>query len=1182
MNKYLLFTCLVFAIEASFAQVFKPGNIAVLRIGDGLNDVNSSTAQPVDIVQYSKMGGNLISTIPVASTDENGATINLVLDGACTAMKAGSLSLSSNQQYLIFTGYDVLLGTASSAITLNSLKTIARVGADGAVDLSTRVKINGDQSVKSVVSNNGNGFWVTAQDSLVGLFYVPHGNNKNMPFTTVSLKTYQSLSIFNGELYAIPGAIVKIGSGLPKTASTASASTNLAGINPYGFVLFDLNTSIPGPDVLYVTDETSLTTGGLRKYSKVADSWVSNGMLNITSLPNAPVQNAEKLFDITGALDEQGHPVIYAVRGSGNNNAIISIKDLNGYNVSITANEPEISNLCLAGLNYSFRGVALTPTKTIYSLGLETLPFRANADPSFKPWVMSRYVQLGYLDPESCPDYIGGSGTGSSELNSVTVKEGTKSIKCVLDNTNGICHRAMIRNDFFAYGTKPEETKNERWFRFSINMPASGAEEWLPDSLGDLFCQLISGGKGGPILAFNGVNGNYKLEYRYSDRDPDTDTNPVVRSQSIFSLAIKKGIWIDWVFHVKFSPLTPEGIIEVWMNEGDGYAKMADLHDIRFGFPSPITATHLDLGVYKWPWKCPTNSPVRNRTIYIDDVKIGTELATFEDLAGVPDPVSIPSQFKPGNLALLRVGNGTTSTNVSNALNVSIIEYTTSGDVAPGSFPIHIPSSDAGNRLVLAGYNVSGGATFEGALRRSANGEYLTFGGYDVPLATTQLSTIPSSSIVGNGTVNTDKVIARIGINKDIDLSTKIALTGSSSMRSVVSENGSGFWVANANSTFGLFYVPYGNTAASNPAYTKLAGTAYRSAHIFNNQLYALGNGLVTVGTGLPTTTATTVNSNPSSFAAGISLYGSISFDVNSSEAGVDLIYVADQNTNTTQGLLKFSKVGGIWTANGTINMSIIENAPVNNGGFLTDLTGTLDAQNHPVIYAVRGTGNNNTFLSIVDQAGYNYSINPVITTLATAGSNYSFKGIAFTPSVGVSNLLPLDLISFKVNTSNNTIQLNWITDNEYNTQLFEIESCTDGISFTSIGTIPAKNLKTRSTYSFTDKRINKTGVYYRLKMVDLDGSFKYSQIVYSDFKIENQNFTVYPNPITDQLSISHPEASANAYVEIYELSGKLLLHYAIQKASSFTTIEVSKLEKGVYLLRFVNGNEVNTRKIIK
>jgi hypothetical protein len=205
-----------------------------------------------------------------------------------------------------------------------------------------------------------------------------------------------------------------------------------------------------------------------------------------------------------------------------------------------------------------------------------------------------------------------------------------------------------------------------------------------------------------------------------------------------------------------------------------------------------------------------------------------------------------------------------------------------------------------------------------------------------------------------------------------------------------------------------------------------------------------------------------------------------------------------------------------------------------------------------------------------------------VITTLATAGSNYSFKGIAFTPSVGVSNLLPLDLISFKVNTSNNTIQLNWITDNEYNTQLFEIESCTDGISFTSIGTIPAKNLKTRSTYSFTDKRINKTGVYYRLKMVDLDGSFKYSQIVYSDFKIENQNFTVYPNPITDQLSISHPEASANAYVEIYELSGKLLLHYAIQKASSFTTIEVSKLEKGVYLLRFVNGNEVNTRKIIK
>jgi hypothetical protein len=531
------------------------------------------------------------------------------------------------------------------------------------------------------------------------------------------------------------------------------------------------------------------------------------------------------------------------------------------------------------------------------------------------------------------------------------------------------------------------------------------------------------------------------------------------------------------------------------------------------------------------------------------------------------------AQFTPNNVVLLRTGDGTSSTNVATAIKVSLVEYTKAG-VAAGT-ALDIPSTTASNRLVLSG-NTGSGATYEGALRLSSNGLYLCFGGYDVALGASNSAGTTTPSVT-----NTDKVIARVDIAKNVDLTTKVAMIGSTSMRSVVSSDGTGFWVTNANAEPGLFYVPFGNPITT--AYTKVVGTSFRSAQILDGQLYATGGGLITIGSGLPTTLSTVATSNPNPFVSGTNPYGFVIFDVNSAEAGPDLVYLSDQTASTTRGLLKFSKVGGVWVANGTVDISAVAGT-VSNGGFLTDMTGMLDAQNKPVIYAVRGTGNNNSFLSINDAAGYNVTISPTIATLASAGANLSFKGISFTPGSNILTTLPLDLISFNAKNENGGVLLSWLTDNEYNVQSFNIERSNNGDLFEIIGTVPAKNIKGRMNYSFIDKSMSSGIAYYRLKIIDNDGTIKYSKInaVKGLSDDDNESLVIYPNPVTAELVMKHPKASIGATISIIALNGKVMITKKVPTENKETKLNLSSLSVGTYIVKYSDGSTLLTKTFLK
>jgi len=117
------------------------------------------------------------------------------------------------------------------------------------------------------------------------------------------------------------------------------------------------------------------------------------------------------------------------------------------------------------------------------------------------------------------------------------------------------------------------------------------------------------------------------------------------------------------------------------------------------------------------------------------------------------------------------------------------------------------------------------------------------------------------------------------------------------------------------------------------------------------------------------------------------------------------------------------------------------------------------------------------------------------------------------------SALLPVELISFKAQWSEDDGILTWVTASERNSDRFEVERSTDGIHFVKVGMVKSKGNSTEVlSYLFNDVdagQLNADGLYYRLKQIDFDGEFEYSQIVYLDIdkKPIDAKVIVFPNP---------------------------------------------------------------------
>jgi hypothetical protein len=237
-----------------------------------------------------------------------------------------------------------------------------------------------------------------------------------------------------------------------------------------------------------------------------------------------------------------------------------------------------------------------------------------------------------------------------------------------------------------------------------------------------------------------------------------------------------------------------------------------------------------------------------------------------------------------------------------------------------------------------------------------------------------------------------------------------------------------------------------------------------------------------------------------------------------------------------------------------------------------------------------------NATLRVLNAQGQDITVGSASTTGTGSGSVsyncnsspaqvFSFvivNGVAQTcfATVAPAVVLPVKLTGYSAHIQpSKKVRLNWTTSFEANSYAYIIEKSTDGRTFTEIGKMPAsENSITTVRYAFDDKETLDGAAWYRLVMVDIDGSRSVSKTVYVNNKrFANASFSVFPNPFRSDLQITGVSATDvnRRSVRLYNAAGKEI-NYTIS-GSNAITIDANA-PRGIYILRVDN----RTFKLIK
>src|SRR5204862_5614425 len=98
---------------------------------------------------------------------------------------------------------------------------------------------------------------------------------------------------------------------------------------------------------------------------------------------------------------------------------------------------------------------------------------------------------------------------------------------------------------------------------------------------------------------------------------------------------------------------------------------------------------------------------------------------------------------------------------------------------------------------------------------------------------------------------------------------------------------------------------------------------------------------------------------------------------------------------------------------------------------------------------------------------------------------------------------------------------LNWTSQSEINSAKYELETSLNASTFATVATIPSANISTGSIYSYTYKSLKKGYNYFRLRMVDKDGQYSYSDMIELFVNNSPEKLGVFPNPTKNNLTIT-------------------------------------------------------------
>jgi len=241
---------------------------------------------------------------------------------------------------------------------------------------------------------------------------------------------------------------------------------------------------------------------------------------------------------------------------------------------------------------------------------------------------------------------------------------------------------------------------------------------------------------------------------------------------------------------------------------------------------------------------------------------------------------------------------------------------------------------------------------------------------------------------------------------------------------------------------------------------------------------------------------------------------------------------------------------------------------------------GSLVQASDGKLYGMTSQGGSNNY-------GVAFSYDPSTSTYTKlndfSGDNGSYPGS--TSFIEVNSALPLQLISFTGFNNGNKNILNWKTAAELNSNRYEVERSFDSRNFEKIGEVKSINSVNGHVYSYADNlnHISANDFYYRLKMIDNDGKYTYSNGVSIHVNNSNEKIAVLGNLAASYINVTTPISILQKPLdaEIFNSNGVLVKRINITNSS--TIIYIDKLAAGKYFISFnQDGKVIQTAQLVK
>jgi hypothetical protein len=256
------------------------------------------------------------------------------------------------------------------------------------------------------------------------------------------------------------------------------------------------------------------------------------------------------------------------------------------------------------------------------------------------------------------------------------------------------------------------------------------------------------------------------------------------------------------------------------------------------------------------------------------------------------------------------------------------------------------------------------------------------------------------------------------------------------------------------------------------------------------------------------------------------------------------------------------------------------------SAGILSIPAAPTGPSDYTVVLNPQGYGTATNF----NPSGYTLNCNPPTFTCAVGlvyGPALTTVDATFGLIFTGSTTLPVDLVQFlALKNGDGSVKLIWATSQEVNAGYFDIERSGDQSAWTKIGSVKAAgNTSTSTNYSYFDKLpVDGTG-YYKLKMVDLDGKFKYSKTIAVTVVNDSRPLVVYNNPFSDMIRIKvNVSRAQNLVMTVSDMLGKTYINqnYHAQTGDNLVNLPSSISNHGVYILRIYGESYDQTVKLQK